>query len=64
MQGRYIPDTYDLVHVAGGSYILRDRRHVSWLGSVLPGTDPAQHLRTAGWHQGDLDRGLSDLSSI
>ena len=37
--------------------------HVSWVGSVLQFTDPAQHLTTIGYDLDDLcvDRDLSDV---
>ena len=50
----------------GGSHkICHDLGHVSSVGSVLyrSCTDPAQHLRTAGYDLDDLDRDLSDLLS-
>ena len=50
----------------GGSHITRTRYalgHLSWVGS-LHCTDPAQHLKTAGWDIVDLGRDLSDLSDL
>ena len=41
-------DLYDLAHVAWRNlYNLHDLGDVSWVGSVLQRTDPAQHLTSA-----------------
>ena len=64
-QGRYIPDLYDplLAHVVGWElYNLHDLVRLSWVGSVLRYTDPAQPLTTAGKEMDDIDHDLSDLS--
>ena len=66
-QSRYIPDRYDLAHVARWIllYSVHDRSHASWVGSVPQYTDPAQHLKTADKDLDHLDRDLDrDLSGV